>query len=132
MKRNALIQKTLKGAVYAVLALPLFQMSPTVLSSDRSNWAQDYVGELKFDLNDDSRLKDLNQNTRFARERLDEVIKSLGEKTQDLGKLRNELKVTTAQIDKLSHDTVAAVSEKNKTKIKRKISNQNEARLAIK
>ncbi len=114
MKSNKLAGKKLKCAMYAVLALPLFNISPSALSNDRPNWAQHYVGELRFDLNDDARLKELNQNTRFARERLDEVIKALNEKTGDLAKLRGELKTTVAQIDQLSRDTVAAVSEKSK------------------
>lgn len=114
MKPNTLMGKGLRGAMYAVLALPLFNISPSALSSDRPNWAQHYIGELRFDLSDDSRLKELNHNTRFARERLDEVLKALDNKTEDLGKLRNELKVTSAEIDKLSRETVAAVAEKNK------------------
>ncbi len=120
MKRNSLVQKGLQSAMYAVLALPLFHISPMALSNDLPNWAKDYIGELKFDLNDDARLRELNQNTKFARERLDEVIQSLNKKTEDVNKLRSELKVTTAEVDKLSRDTVAAISEKNKVEAQKK------------
>lgn len=104
---------TLKSIVLSTLIVPLFHLSPIALSNDRPNWAQGYIGELRFDLSDDQRLKELNQNAKFASERLLEMNQALEQKTQQIAKLRQEVKEVQARIDQLAKASINALQKKN-------------------